>query len=269
MAINQKQICEKIKNLRQKANMSQDDFAKLLNVSRVTFSQIEQWERELKQSELIVIADKFEISLDELIKPEISKTKPIVQNKEEDPFYKFKQVFLYILNKCAGKPSVGKTVLNKLLYFADFNYFEKYMTSITGVEYIKLPKWPVPQIMDLILPNMESNQLIKQIEVPYFGYIQYRILPLVEPDMGCLSASEKTEIDNVLDKYSDRSADWLSERSHNDMPYKATKNIWEIISYWLSHYRDNMYSVKERKDEDEIKSDQALYDHSLQVAFAE
>ena len=61
-------------------------------------------------------------------------------SKEKDPFYKFKQVLLYILNKCGQKPNVGKTVLNKLLYFADFNYYEKYFESITGVEYVKLPK---------------------------------------------------------------------------------------------------------------------------------
>ena len=30
---------------------------------------------------------------------------------------KFKEVFLYILNKVGAKPNVGKTVLFKLLYF--------------------------------------------------------------------------------------------------------------------------------------------------------
>lgn len=121
--------------------MSQDDFAKALSISRVTFSQIEQGGRELKHSELLKITELFEISLDDLIKGE--KTEEIKKDtlpKEEDSFYKFKQVFLYILNKCAQKPNVGKTVLNKLLYFSDFNYFEKHMTSITGVEYIKLPR---------------------------------------------------------------------------------------------------------------------------------
>ena len=35
---------------------------------------------------------------------------------------KFENVLLYILEKCAGKPNVGETVLYKLLYFSDFNY---------------------------------------------------------------------------------------------------------------------------------------------------
>lgn len=247
--MDQKKIWEKIKKLRQDANMSQDDFAKALDVSRVTFSQIEQGERELKHSELIKIAGLFEMSLDNLIAEEKEVAKITKIPKEEDPFYKFKQVFLYILNKCAQKPNVGKTVLNKLLYFSDFNFYEKSFQSITGVEYVKLPKWPVPKIMDLILPQMEQEQLIKQIEIPYFNYTQQRILPLISPDMSIFSAAEIIEIDDVLAKYSDKNADRLSERSHNDMPYKATKNIGDTISYGLVGYRDPMYCVTERVDD--------------------
>lgn len=248
--MDQKKIWEKIKKLRQDANMSQDDFAKALDVSRVTFSQIEQGERELKHSELIKIAALFEMSLDNLLAEEREVPKIEKKSKDEDPFYKFKQVFLYVLNKCAQKPNIGKTVLNKLLYFSDFNFYEKNLQSITWVEYVKLPRWPVPKIMDLILPQMEQEQLIKQVEIPYFNYTQQRIIPLVSPDMDWISANEKIEIDSVIDSYSDKSADWLSNRSHNDMPYKATKNIGDTISYWLTAYRDSIYSVSERKDED-------------------
>jgi hypothetical protein len=34
------------------------------------------------------------------------------------------------------------------------------------------------------------------------------------------------------------------------MPYKATKNLGDTISYWLVTYRDPIYSVSEWKDED-------------------
>jgi len=247
--MDQKKIWEKIKKLRQDANMSQDDFAKALEVSRVTFSQIEQGERELKHSELIKIATLFEMSLDNLVAEEKEVPKIEKKSKDEDPFYKFKQVFLYILNKCAQKPNIGKTVVNKLLYFSDFNFYEKYFQSITGVEYIKLPKWPVPKIMDLVLPQMEQEQSIKQIEVPYFHYTQQKILPLVLPDTSILSAIEIQEIDNVVNMYSDKSADWLSNWSHGDMPYKATKKIGDTISYRLVGYRDPMYCVTERVDD--------------------
>jgi len=57
----------------------------------------------------------------------------------DHPQYKLMQTILYILSKCAGKPNVGKIVLNKLLYFADFNHYEKYRASISGDVYIKKP----------------------------------------------------------------------------------------------------------------------------------
>lgn len=85
--------------------------------------------------------------------------------------------------------------------------------------------------MDTILPQMEKEGIVKQIEVPYFNYHQQKIIPLVVPDISVLSASEIAEIDNVINNYSDKSAEWLSERSHNDMPYKATKDVGDIISY--------------------------------------
>lgn len=218
-------------------------------MSRLTFAAIESWKRELKTSELTKLESIFEVSRDEILW-KVQKIEVLRTPKDEDPFYKFKQVFLYILNQCAQKPTVGKTVLNKLLYFADFNHYEKYFESITGVEYLKLPRWPVPKIMDIILPAMESEQLIKQIEIPYYNYTQHRILPLQQADISVLDARELQELEDVINQYSDKTADWLSDRSHEDMPYKATNNIGEVISYGLAHYRTPVYSVATWKDED-------------------
>jgi hypothetical protein len=53
---------------------------------------------------------------------------------------KFKELLLYILYEVGMKPNIGKTVLYKLLYFCDFNFYELYGKSITGMQYIKLPK---------------------------------------------------------------------------------------------------------------------------------
>ncbi|MDR3168602.1 MAG: SocA family protein [Candidatus Peribacteria bacterium] len=93
----------------------------------------------MKHSELVIIANNFEMSINDLISDEhIEPTPP--QAGKNQPFYKFKQAFLYLLNKVAQKPNVGKTVINKLLYFADFNHYEKYWESITGVDYIKMPR---------------------------------------------------------------------------------------------------------------------------------
>jgi len=56
-----------------------------------------------------------------------------------DPQAKLKNLILYILSKCGQKPNMGKILLNKLLYFSDFDYYEKTGDSITGSLYKKLP----------------------------------------------------------------------------------------------------------------------------------
>lgn len=62
-----------------------------------------------------------------------------VAERKNDPHRKLKHLILYILGKCGQKPNMGKILLNKLLYFSDFDYFEKTGEAITGTIYRKLP----------------------------------------------------------------------------------------------------------------------------------
>lgn len=57
---------------------------------------------------------------------------------------KFKSVIHYIINKCDNGPKVGRTVLYKLLYFSEFNYFELFEKGISNEVYKKYPRGPVP-----------------------------------------------------------------------------------------------------------------------------
>lgn len=98
---------------------------------------------------------------------------------------------------------------------------------------------------------MEKENQIKQIDVPYFQYTQTKVIPLVMPDMTILQGDELAEIDAVINKYGDWNAEKLSEWSHGDMPWKATKQEGAVISYGLVGYRDEPYIVTQRDgDED-------------------
>jgi len=59
---------------------------------------------------------------------QIRNNKPKL-NKE-----KARNVILYFLNKCGA---MDKEKLMMLLYFVDFDYYEKYEESLTGLTYIK------------------------------------------------------------------------------------------------------------------------------------
>jgi uncharacterized phage-associated protein len=159
-------------------------------------------------------------------------------------------VLLYILEHCAGKPNMGETVLNKLLYFCDFNYYEIYEEHLTGSRYKKLPYGPVPQQLENIISRMTDEGQLIRIKTEYHGYPQIRYIPLEKADLTKLSAAEKTVIDNVILQMSDWNATTISEYSHKDKPWRVTAD-GEYISYNLVFYRRPPFSVREYPEDDE------------------
>ena len=64
------------------------------------------------------------------------------------------------------------------------------------------------------------------------------------PDLNQLSGAELAMVDSVLDRYSDLSAIQLSELSHEDTPWRLTKDR-ENIEYEYAFYRPGRFSVRE------------------------
>jgi len=157
---------------------------------------------------------------------------------------KFKQVLLYLLGKCGAKPNVGETALYKLLYFIDFNYYELYEEQLTGLTYRKLQFGPVPKEFRALVAKMSQDEEVQYFDSHYGGYPQTRYIPLVDADLTKLTPAEIGVIDVVVDRLSDKSANYLSDYSHDDMPWKATEDNAEI-SYELVFYRMPSYSVRD------------------------
>lgn len=256
---------DKIKATRTYLSLSQEQMADILGISRLTYASIESWKRDLKKAELEKLATVFETTVESLMYPTKEKTK--IENNH--PLYKMIQTILYILSKCAGKPNVWKIVLNKLLYFADFNYFEKYGRSITNDTYVKMPMWPVPKSIDWVAALMEQSDYLSVIKTTYHWLSQIRYIPNIEVDLNVFNAAEITEINSVIEKYSDKNWKWLTEYSHEDTPRKNTKNIWDVIEYWLVDYRTPLYAVTNQSSEETDREQEARYDHSLRIWFWE
>ena len=261
-AITQKEIGKRISELRKSKGYSQDGLSKMLNISRPSLTQIELGKRNLSVIELKKIANILSISIDKLLSANFSLTELIsdeeVINEElelrvsipELKVNKFKNILLYILERCAGKPNVGETLLYKLLYFSDFNYYELYEEHLSGAEYRKLPYGPVPQKLDTVINKMIASKQLKRFIVDYHGYSQTRYMPLSKPNLSSLNANEKDVIDKVIDQYSDWSAAAISEYSHKDIPWLASKD-GEAIDYELAFYREAPYTVRNYDDNGE------------------
>ena len=254
--LSQKQIGQRLTELRKVKGFSQEDLAKSVKISRPSLAQIELGNRSVDILEIQKLSLILEFSLDDFMSKDFSATRDVEINeekkvkKEEErisvptlQISKFKNVLLYILEHCAGKPNVGETVLYKLLYFSDFNYYELYEEHLTGAKYRKLPYGPVPQKLDAVIGQMIEKGQLQRVKTTYHGLPQTRYLPLIKADLTELRASEKEIIDKVIEQMSDWSATMISEYSHKDLPWEATEE-GKDISYNLAFYRELPYSVR-------------------------
>jgi transcriptional regulator with XRE-family HTH domain len=259
--LSQKQIGQRITELRKMKGLSQEELAKSVKISRPSLAQIELGNRTVDVLEFQRFSMVLGFSLDDFVSKDFSASQAVEVNAETKSkkaderisvpslqVNKFKNVLLYILERCAGKPNVGETVLYKLLYFSDFNYYELYEEHLTGATYRKLPYGPVPQKLDSIVLQMIDKGQLQRVKTEYHGYPQTRYLPLVKADLTELKASEKEVIDSVIQQLSDWSANAISNYSHKDMPWLASKE-GEEINYELAFYRDAPFSVRNYSDE--------------------
>ena len=259
--LSQQQIGQRIAELRKMKGLSQEDLAKRIKISRPSLAQIELGNRGMDVLELQKFSQVLAFSLDDFMSKDFSAKHSITANEEKtsrkekeriaEPTLqvnKFKNILLYILERCAGKPNIGETVLYKLLYFCDFNYYELYEEHLTGARYRKLPYGPVPQSLDVIINQMIAKGQLQRVKTEYHGYPQTRYLPLEKADLTQLRASEKDVVDRVIAQMSDWSAAAISSYSHKDMPWLASKE-GEEIQYELAFYRDAPFSVRNYGDE--------------------
>ncbi len=179
---------------------------------------------------------------------------PYVNNTKIDSFdeKKFGHVIHYVISRIGHLENVGKTVLFKILYFIDFNYYETFEEKLTCESYRKLPRGPAPCHFDKAIKDLKDEKKIIECQKNFKGhnkdYSQKKYLSIVEPDISILNGKELDFINKTLDIYSNFNATQISEYSHRDIPYRATEDK-KIIDYELVFYRDNLFSVREYDDD--------------------
>ena len=75
---------------------------------------------------------------------------------------KYEQVIIYLCSKLGGEIR-GKKKLAKLLYYSDFDFFEKFQKSITGDIYNAYPKGPLPAMLGNVTSMMVKKELLKGV----------------------------------------------------------------------------------------------------------
>jgi len=252
-----KKLGLRIKEFRESAGISQQELAEKLDISRPTISQIESGDRKVAADELIKLSQIFNLSVDGLLDLEKQPKVMLAGDREKKPvktalrinvpqknLEKFKEVLLYILDRVGSKSNVGETVIYKLLYFIDFNFYEKYEEQLIGATYRKNHFGPTPIEFKKIVDKMIAGEEIVKVESSYFNHPQTKYLPLRRPNLAILQANEIAAIEEVLHRLSDMNATQISDYSHGDVPW-LTAEDGGIIEYESVFYRTAPYSVRE------------------------
>ncbi|WKZ24645.1 MAG: DUF4065 domain-containing protein [Patescibacteria group bacterium] len=254
-----------IQQQRTKQNMTQEYLASVLSMSRPTYMQIERGERELTISEAKKLAALFDMSLQNLLEQCAPKQPVVHLEKELDKerlkkpdiridvpqknVKKFTEVLLYILERVGARANIGETVLYKLLYFIDFDYYEKYEEQLMGATYTRNTYGPTPLEFKAITERMIKKGEIEKVKSSYFTYEQKKYLPRRKADLSVLSAQELEHIDEELNRLAHMSANEISDYSHEDMPWKAAKENGNQLEYEMVFYRDHKHSVRSYDDD--------------------
>ncbi|MGE5426225.1 MAG: type II toxin-antitoxin system antitoxin SocA domain-containing protein [Bacillota bacterium] len=245
-----------LQQLRKEKGASQEDMAGLIGVSRPTYLEIEKGRKELGVQQAKKLAAYFQISFTDFLNDKIVAESVIIRGKEASPkrpeirisvpeknLPKFKEVLIYVLNRIGAKPNVGDAVLCKLLYFIDFDYYERYEKQLSGSVYIKNHFGPTPAGFPQIIEEMEKRGEIVTALEKYYKREQRKRLPLRSADLSLISAQEMKHIDWVLDRLSDKNATEMREYSHHDVPW-LTAEDQKPIDYESVFYRTPDYSVR-------------------------
>jgi len=214
-----------IKSLRLRKNLSQEDVAVAIEVSRPTYVAIEKGTKQLTFDEAKRIAGYFDVTLNDLLEG---------GNYREQ---KYKQMIFSFLRKAktSGK-DIKKTKLAKLLYFADFGNYFFFDESMSTLQYRKIEFGPVPDEYFRIMQELEDNSLIKiSHELRSDGKYMYSISDTVvssKIDLAMISKEEDKLIQKIWDKWQNTNTDEIVNYTHLQSPYRKT-DFGHIIPYEL------------------------------------
>jgi hypothetical protein len=160
--------------------------------------------------------------------------------------HKFKELMLYIADKCSDDPDFGATKLNKILFYSEFHSYGKYDESITKMPYFRLQNGPAPKYLKPIRDQMVEDKEIAIQPKPRFGFTQLRTVPLREANLQKLNARDIAIVDEVINALCGVNASGVSQYSHLEVGVRVANEKEDIPyqSVFLSNLPLTKYDIE-------------------------
>ncbi len=153
---------------------------------------------------------------------------------------KLRELMLFIAQRMENNINFGATVLNKVLFFADFLAYATLGVPITGAVYQKLDHGPAPR---QLLPEQErlindGRAVLQTRELG--GFVQKRLVPLDDPKLDLFTPDEIALVIQIIDTLGDKTALAMSELSHRLSTGWRAAELHEDIRYATVFLRSPM-----------------------------
>jgi len=258
---------EQIKNIREKYGLSQRAFSRILGWGEITIHRYENGalqDRSHNDSLILLqnpnnmktLLEKNKDRINQKDYLQIKKNiqnmmirdidKKIEENIEEKYFnerldeycgftqFNYEKMVNMILFFATKFNRLFKTKLMKLLFYSDFVHFHNHTLSITGLKYLRNYYGPTPIKHDLLLGELFDKYItykVDYVESPKEYTEEYEtIKPLEKPNLSIFSKEEMNSINKVLDTFKPFTSEKISEYSHQEKAWKATK-VKQLINY--------------------------------------
>lgn len=162
------------------------------------------------------------------------------------PIGKYREVILFFLEH-VPRETIGKLKLMKLLYFADFDHFERHEKPLLGETYLRWDNGPMPRSAEKVLKNMQEQKIItigKERLPTLHDREVYSANRAYDPK--AFSPEEIETLHHVAAKWKHHTGTEIKNATHGDPPWIATAKD-KTIDYNLVFYR-NTYNEMDAGD---------------------
>ena len=167
---------------------------------------------------------------------------------------KFRELVLYIAERCQEHPFFGATKLNKILFFSDFIAYDQLGVPITGAEYTALEYGPGPRQWLPIKYEMLSDSEIKILSVGN----QQRVLAQRSPNLERFSPGERGIVDVVIEALENKDAESVSSLSHLFLGWRAARAECLVTGATTTIPYETVHVSNESLSQSEVKEGQVL-----------
>jgi len=179
---------------------------------------------------------------------------------------KFTNAVLYLLQHAPGRP--GLMHLLKMLFLVDYEHYRRYLSPVTGAQYVALPDGPVIDDYKRRFDQLLRQGVLDVQEAPVPGRQNKKVeyLPRLEADPRVFKASELAVMGAVVRQHGAATGVGLSQKTHLQGPWSLAwdpERQGQPIPYMLFRWHDNL------PDQEDIEAArQSIYDRRLESRIA-